>query len=82
MVIRNSSFPDIPEENLPKEYGGTVLTINEMVELWKIELNSEKSTRIIELNSKIEFNTELLAQNMQENNSKELYGSFRKLEVD
>lgn len=82
MVIRNSNFPDIPEENLPKEYGGTVLTINEMVELWKIELNSEKSTRIMELNSKIELNTELLVQNMQENNSKELYGSFRKLEVD
>lgn len=54
------------------------MTINEMVELCKIELNSEKITRILELNSMIELNTEMLAQNTQENNSKELNGSFRK----
>lgn len=34
MIIRNDN-PDIPKEDLPKEYGDTELTINELVELWK-----------------------------------------------
>lgn len=82
----SKEFPGIQKNNLPKEYGGTTLTINDMVDMWKSELYSAESKRIFDLNSKNEANMKLMAKNKEFNGkadmSEEVYGSFRNLEVD
>lgn len=75
-VSKSDLIPGIERDNLPKEMGGTELTTQEMLDLWKKELERNKLTETLGKMNRFEYKKQL------QEDFEEMNGSFRKLEVD
>lgn len=92
-----ASCPEIERPDLPKELGGSSMTIPEMIAQWKEELQKEDVRKLVQLNDEMRANTNLFSKRemsgefsakddqqalIDQWGMESVKGSFRKMEVD